>query len=427
MTEIIVPRDYQTAAVESLWEYFRTKSGNPVIALPTGTGKSIVIGAFLQSVYSAYPDQRVLVLTHVKELIEQNHDKLLRMWPYAPAGIYSSGLNRKDLNNPITFAGVASVYKKPELWGHIDLIIIDEAHLVSASKTTMYQKFIKELKKVNPFLKVIGLTATPFRLGHGHITEPAVIKGEEYPPLFNDVCFDLCTVEGFNWLIAEGYLCTLVPKSTKYKLDIDGVSMRGGEYVQKQLQLAVDKDEITEAAIRESLELGWDRRAWLVFATGIEHTDNTTDILNMLGVPAVAVHSKMPSKQRDENIAAFKRGEVRAAVNNNVLTTGFDYPAIDLIVVLRPTQSPGLWVQMMGRGTRPFPGKINCKVLDFANNTKRLGPINDPVIPKSKGGGTGEAPVKECRGVILGFMLPCDGVTDFMRMALSAPMSLSLK
>jgi DNA repair protein RadD len=413
-----VDRPYQTQAVASVWNYFRENKGNPVIAMPTGTGKSVVIARFLQSVFENYPNQKVMILTHVKELISQNYGKLMGLWPFAPAGIFSAGLNRKDHRKPITFGGIGSVWKAWALFGHVDLIMIDEAHLVSPTDSTMYQSFVRGLMSINPHLKVIGLTATPWRLGHGKITDPVVkvVGGREVeePSLFTDICFDITGIESFNRLIAEGYLTPLVPpRRMKTELNLDGVHMRGGEFIEKELQTAVDKAEITEAALREVLEVGHDRRKWLIFASGTDHADHIADMLNAFGIPTGSVHSKR--KDRDDVIAAFLRGELRAVVNNNVLTTGFDDPEIDMIVVLRPTASSVLWVQMLGRGTRPLyaegydlntidgrlqaiaaGGKTNCLVVDFARNTKRLGPINDPVVPQRKGKGGGEAPVKDC-------------------------------
>jgi DNA repair protein RadD len=385
---MLQPRSYQVEAVSSLYQYFSAQNGNPVLALPTGTGKSVIIAMFLQSIFYQFPGQRVMVLTHVKELIQQNYEKLMSLWPAAPAGVYSAGLNRRDTHRKITFAGIGSVAKKPQLFGHVDLVIIDEAHLVSPNDETMYLAFLNALRAVNPHLKAIGLTATPWRLGTGHIAEDGI---------FTDVAFDITGLHAFNRLIAEGFLAPLVPRQTKQMLDTEGIHMRGGEFVQSELQHAVDKYEITQAALRETLELGFDRKHWLIFASGVEHACNIADMLNDMGIPTVAIHSKMSDAHRDQAILDFKAGKYRAAVNNNVLTTGFDFPAIDCIVVLRPTASTVLWVQMLGRGTRPAMGKENCLVLDFAGNTRRLGPINDPVIPRKKGQkGGGEAPVKLC-------------------------------
>lgn len=413
-------RDYQLLAAQSIWDYFAEKDGNPLVLMPTGTGKSHVIAIFLQSVLQHYSQQRIQILTHVKELIQQNYDKLIDAWPNAPAGIYSAGLNKKDIHNNIVFGGIASVAKKAHAFGHVDLILVDEAHLVNPTEETMYNTYFAALKKVNPMLKVIGLTATGFRLGHGKITDGG---------LFTDVCFDMTSIAAFNWLIAEGYLVPLVPKPAKVELDVSGVHMRGGEFIAGELQNAVDKHDITVRALQEAIDRGGDRRKWLIFASGVEHATHIAEILTEMGIPCGAVHSKMSGGERDKVLADHRSGKLRAIANNNILTTGYDDPEIDLILILRPTASSVLWVQMLGRGTRPVwpalgnwdlwgpevnPGafdltikehrlaciqlgpKRNCLVLDFAGNTRRLGPINDPVIPRKKGEKGGTAPVKLC-------------------------------
>lgn len=401
------PRWYIEEAVQSLFDYFEHTAGmdgehNPLIAMPTGTGKSVVIAKFIRLAMQLYAATRVMGLTHVKELIEQDANAILRAWPEAPLGLYSAGLKQYDSQSPIVFGGVQSVVGKYPIFGRRDLLFIDEAHLLSPKADTSYQQVIKELKQTNKKLKVVGLTATPYRLGLGHMTNGGI---------FTDVCYDLCTREAFARLIAEGYLAPLIPKRTSTQLDLSGVKLVGGEYVQEQLQKAIDRHEITRAALREVVEQGQDRQSWLIFASGVEHAEHIAeDLRNYFRIPAAAVHSKMTEAQRDAVIADFKAGRIRAIVNQNVLTTGFDHPPIDLIAILRPTMSPGLWVQMLGRGTRPYDGfdpaqylvgfrykKLNCLVLDFAANTQRLGPIDDPVIPKPKGNGPpGDAPIRIC-------------------------------
>jgi len=390
------PRDYQEHAIESLFEYFQEYDGNPVLALPPGTGKSVVIGAFVKQVYSLYPCQRIMMVTHVKELIVQNFEKLMTMWPTAPAGVYSAGLGRKDITQSIIYGGIASVSKKPELFGHIDLIIIDECHLVSQKQNTLYQKFITALTEVNPALKVIGLTATAYRMGQGGITEEG--------GLFTDMCCDMTTLDTFNWFFDEGYLCKLIPKRPRAVLNVDGVHVRGGEFIAKELQNAVDQYDITHAAIEELLEWGHDRKHCLIFAAGITHAEHIVEILEEFGITAASVHSKMPIKERDRIIKAFENGEYWALVNNGILTTGYDFPAIDLLGILRPTKSTALWIQILGRGIRTDyatgynletregrldaianSSKPDCLVMDFAGNAVRLGPINNPVIPQKRG------------------------------------------
>jgi DNA repair protein RadD len=434
---ILVPRDYQFAAVDSIFDYWTAGRpldreqergwGNPVVALPTGTGKSLVIAEFIRRAWQLYPGTRILVLTHVKELVGQNFEKLVEYWPTAPVGIYSAGLRRKDIGKPITFAGIGSVAKVVE-WFCPDVILIDECHTVSPKETTTYRKVIASCQARNPFLKVAGLSATPYRLGQGEIIEPGGI--------FNDICFDLTGRESFNWFLSEGYLKRLIPKPTETEYDISGVHVSStGDFNLNELQSAVDKDKLNRAAVAEMIAKGSNRKHWLVFAAGIQHAEHITSILVENGISAVCVHSKSTDAERDEAVRAFKAGEVRALVNNGVFTTGFDFPGIDLIAVLRHTTSPGLWVQMLGRGTRPVlptrngsnwhlwphgavasgrydlstrEGRLlcisegsfpNCLVLDFAKNTARLGPINDVRKPnprKKKGDKPGDPPAKVC-------------------------------
>lgn len=380
-------RYYQEEAVGSVFQYFGSNKGNPIIAMPTGTGKSIVIAEFCRRVMEYFPGQRIVVATHVKELISQNHEKLIGHWPSAPAGIFSASVGRRDVA-PITFVGIQTVAKIADAFGWTDLLIIDECHLVGDGQNTQYLQFIQALKTINPCLKVIGLTATPFRLGMGMITDGGI---------FTDICYDITERQMFNRLIAEGFISPLVCRKTVTELDVSAVHKVAGEYQQRELQDAVDKAPITAAALREMAELGHDRWHWLIFSAGISHATHISEMLNLMGIPAAVVSGDMPMAERERVLREYKAGKYRAVVNNNVLTTGFDFPGIDLIGMLRPTSSPGLWVQMLGRGTRPCEGKDNCLVLDFAGNTRRLGPINDPVIPKKKGkGGGGTAPVRIC-------------------------------
>jgi DNA repair protein RadD len=412
-------RQYQIDAIESIWDYFvNNKSGNPLVSAFTGTGKSIIIAGFIKSVLEKFPDQKIMVLTHVKELIDQNHKELLLIWDFAPAGIYSSGLKRRDKHSQVIFAGIASVKGKAEEFGKVDLIIIDECHLVSPSSDTMYREFIKKMTVLNPSLRLIGFTATPWRLGTGRLTDPFIKGKEVIKPLFTDICFDNTQKEEFNKLVSDGYLCSLISKSTKYQLDVSDVGKRGGEFIQNELNAAVDKYEITERALEEAVELGEDRRHWLIFSISIEHAEHISDMLNnRFGIKTAVIHSQMDNKSRDKSVNGFKTGSYRALVNVGCLTTGFNFPGIDIIVMLRPTSSSSLFVQMCGRGCRTAEGKENCLVLDFSGNTKRLGPINDPIIPRAKGqsDGGGEAPIKECpecHCLVHISAVICSGLTD---------------
>lgn len=381
-------RYYQQEALDALYNFFMTnQNGNPLIGLPTGTGKSVLPAAFIHGIMRQWPNQRFLMVTHVKELIQQNAEELLKVWPTAPLGIYSAGLKQKDTAHPIIFGGVQSMIRHPDWFGHRDIAFVDEAHLISGDDSSRYQSFFAFMKLINPRLKIIGMSATLYRMGMGMITENG---------LFTDVVYDKTNLEGFNELLERGYMSPLIPLRTKTELDVSDVSVNQGEFVATQLQGAVDKAEITFNALKEMCHVGASRRSWLIFSSGIEHAEHIAEQLGAFGIDCAPVHSKRPSDYNDAAIRAFKANELRAIVNYGKLTTGFNHPGIDLIGMLRPTLSVPLWVQMLGRGTRIAEGKQNCMVLDFARNTPRLGPINDPTIPKMKKGEAGEMPVKIC-------------------------------
>lgn len=352
------------------------------------SGKSVVLAAVIQEIFATWPDQRVLMLTHVKELIEQNASRLKTVWPQAPLGIYSAGLGRKDAFNPVIFAGIQSVFAKAMHLGRFDLIFVDEAHLIGSDSGSRYQVFFDAARKINPDVRIVGLTATAFRTTTGALTYGDMA-------LFSDVAYEI----GLLQLIAEGFLCPLVTKSTTTQLDVSGVKSRNGEFIQGQLERAVDQDSVTHAALDEVETYGADRGKWLVFCAGVNHAEHVTAALLARGIPAGCVTGKTPKGRRDNLIASYRNGRIRALVNANVLTTGFDVPATDLLVVLRPTQSPGLYVQIMGRGMRIAPGKTDCLVLDFAGNTTRHGPVDQVKawIPKPKEDGSA-APIKVCPG-----------------------------
>lgn len=381
-------RPYQLEALQAIWNYFQSGAkGNPVIAHPTGTGKSILPAFFIKEVMKIWPNQRFILLTHVSELIKQNAEVLELLWSQVPLGIFSAGLKQKEAYYPIVYAGIQSAIKNPALFGHRDIAFIDECHLISQDESSQYLTFLSTLKLINPALKIIGMSATPFRMGQGMITDGG---------LFTDIVHDMTSLHAFNKMIDGGYLAPLVPRRTKTELDVSNVGMAKGEFIAKQLQAAVDKEELNYAIVKEIVEAGQNRQSWLIFSSGIEHAEHISTLINSFGISCAAVHSKQKTEFNNDAITAFKQNELRSIVNYGKLTTGFNHPAIDLIGMVRATMSVPLWVQMLGRGTRPNDGKDNCLVLDFARNTPRLGPINDPIIPRKKGEKAGDTPVKIC-------------------------------
>ena len=297
-------------------------------------------------------------------------------------GIYSSSLRSRRLDEPITFAGIQSVRKRAEEIGHVDLVLIDECHLVSHKAEGGYRNLIEDLTQINPHLRVIGLTATPFRLGHGLITDD--------PALFADL-IEPVTIEE---LIYKGHLAPLQSKVTSLKLSTDGVKKRGGDYIESELQAAVDTKPQNIGTVQESIKLAGSRKSWLFFCVGIDHAYHIRDELRAEGITAETITGKTPQGERAEIIDNFKAGRIQALTNANVLTTGFDHPDLDMIVMLRPTMSPSLYVQMAGRGMRPKSHTDHCLVLDFAGVVQTHGPIT--AVDPGKKAGQGEAPMKVC-------------------------------
>ncbi|WP_034443533.1 DEAD/DEAH box helicase [Cloacibacillus evryensis] len=377
-------RDYQQRAITMLFAWLRYNPGNPCIVMPTGSGKSHVIAELCKNIMLGWPQSRILILSHVKELLQQDAEKIMLAWPEAPLGIYSAGMGSRDIGLPITVAGIQSVRDKAEMLGFIDICIVDEAHLISAKAEGGYRTLIAALTAINPNMRVVGLTATPYRLGHGLISE--------HGALFDGLIEPVKIEE----LVARGFLAPLRSKLPEALISVEGVGKRGGEFIESELQAAVNNADDNERIVEETIRRAGDRRAWLFFCTGVAHAEAICGVLRSHGVIAEVVTGSTPTAERDRILTDFKAGRVKAISNVSVLTTGFDYPGIDLIAMCRPTMSPGLYIQTVGRGMRIAPDKTDCLVLDFAGNVKRHGPITEVKPPKHKGAGTGDAPVKVC-------------------------------
>ena len=266
-------RDYQRAAITAVYDYWRDNDGSPLIVIPTGGGKSLIIATFMQELLANYPDMRVLCVTHVKELLTQNFKELVGIWPFAPAGLYSAGLGKRDAHSQIIFGGVQTIANKAAQIGHIDLVLVDEAHLVPRKAETQYGQLLAGLRAINPDLKLLGLTATPYRMGEGQLHE-----GDG--AMFDAIAYEKPIIE----LIDDGYLCRPISKGTATTFDVSGVAKSGGDYKQGALQAAVDKRELTQDVVDELMRYGQDRRAWLVFCSGVEHAFNMRDEIRSRGI-----------------------------------------------------------------------------------------------------------------------------------------------
>lgn len=382
--EKIELREYQSRALSMLYDWLGKNTGHPCIVLPTGSGKSIVIAELCRKAITEWPETHIVMLTRSVELINQNAEKLRAIWPGAPMGIYSASAGKKQLGEPITIGGPLSIVRVTKKIGHCDLLLVDEAHDISHKDEGSYRKIINDLMTINPSMRVIGFTASPFRLGHGMITDK--------PAIF-DALIEPVSIEE---LIFKGYLATLRSKQTSFKLDTSSVHKRGGDFIESELQAAVDTSDNNDAMINEVINRSDGRKSWMFFTTGVKHAEHLRDILLSRGVSAVSVTGDMAKTEREKSIADFKSGKITAITQVGCLNVGFDHPAIDLLVMARPTMSPGLYLQQAGRGMRPHTGKADCLVLDFAGVVESHGPITAVQPPKKGGDGNGEAPVKVC-------------------------------
>jgi DNA repair protein RadD len=378
-------RPYQQEAVEAAYAYLRENDDNPCAVIPTAGGKTPVMATICRDAVSLWKG-RVLIVAHVKELLQQAVDKLSAVAPemLLQVGVYSAGLKSRDTEHPIIVAGVQSVYKRPKELGHFDLVIIDEAHMIPPDGDGMYRTLLAGLKETNPALRIIGLTATPFRMTTGSICAPGNI--------LNAVCYEV----GVRELIVQGFLCPLISKASREKVDTSQLHIRAGEFVSDEVEAMMDDERLVEAACQEILQYACDRKSCLVFTSGIQHGNHVAKKLEGLGQRVATVFGETLDFVRDQTLADFKAGKIKYLVNCNVLTTGFDAPNIDCVAMLRPTMSPGLYYQMVGRGFRLFDGKKNCLVLDFGGNIMRHGPVDAIRIREQGAEGDGQAPAKVC-------------------------------
>lgn len=368
-------RDYQINASISIG--YGIKMGEDSLAvLPTGAGKTAVIADICRSVTQGFVTtktggKRVLVLSHVKEIVQQTYDFLDKfMWQNFKSGVYSAGLKRRDKGEEfqVLVAGIQSVYNKTKIIGKFDVIIIDEVHLLPPKGEGRYRTLVKEQRDINPYCTVVGLTATPYRMGGGYI------YGENR--LFKKICYEIKVSD----LIKKGWLTRVTNKLGATKQDFDSIPLKNGEFDAKEVETRcyLQYHEVVE----DFLERTKDRKAVLVFAPSVNNSILMGVELREKGCSWKSIYGDTPQQERDKTIQEFKEGKIKYLLNVGVLTTGFDAPNVDCIVLARPTASPGLYVQMVGRGLRLCEGKENCLILDYGGNIGRHGPIDDIYMRK---------------------------------------------
>jgi DNA repair protein RadD len=370
-------RPYQLEALDAIWDALMAKP-DVLLQAATGGGKTIMFSHLIQRLLTSFPKMRIAVLAHRKELVRQACDKLLSVWPEAVrnVGVACAGLGEVTTDRPVVIGTVQTLARRVA-YRPYNLMIVDEIHRVAPrndDSPSQYQKLIDTCRRRRPSMRLLGVTATPYRLNHG------LIYGGK-----NDWFDSLDYQISLDDLIEANYLVPL-----KYKVieDISDeernkIKIDRGEYKNDQLEDLMCKEYHLDSIVSTYKQYGEDRQHCCIFACSIKHAEAVKKILLNYGYKADAVHSDLPDKERDNIIKNFERGDLNFIINVGILTEGWDSPHIDIIIMARPTLSPSLYVQMIGRGTRILDNKENLLVLDMVGNYLLHGSPSDPIIHAS--------------------------------------------
>lgn len=363
-TKMFKLRNYQRDGVDQILKHFKDgrEQDIPIIVAPTAAGKSIYIAEVTNELKVG-----VLVLQPSKELLEQNY---LKYKAYGGvAAIYSASVGVKEIGD-ITFAMIGSIKEKPQDFSHVKYIIIDECHLVPPNSGSMFMSFLSQL----PGVKVIGLTATAFRLKkyRDPFTQRPYsqinLLPRERPRFFNTFAH----ITQIADLYEQGYLCPIKYIEMIWSNNMLQVNSTGAEYTESSMDLSMKQQRVHERLpeiIESSIKKG--RKYRVVFVKNV-----TDAIMLAQKVPdSACVHAGTKKKDRTQIIEDFRAGKIKTIFNVGVLTIGFDFPPLDTIIIARPTMSLALYMQMIGRGIRLSPGKEYCSVVDMCGNMKRFGQI----------------------------------------------------
>lgn len=352
-------RPYQQDAVNNTIQFFRHRRDPAVIVLPTGAGKSLVIAELARIAKG-----RVLVLAHVKELVEQNFAKYQSLG--LEAGIFSASLGQKDSRQKTIFGSVQSVARaSDDFFANFSLLVIDECHRVADDGDTQYQEVIKKLREKNPQLFILGLTATPYRLGVGWIYEYAP-NGEiktDKKRFFKQCVFEL----PLSYMIQNRFLTTPVKIDIPVTCyDFSELSDQDRTFTASEVEeILKSQKRLTPLIIKNIIDIveKYNRKGVMIFSGSVRHAEEIMSYLPKEDARVVLGDTEI--SDRDQIVQDFKARKFKYLVNVSVLTTGFDAPHVDVIAILRPTESNSLYQQIIGRGLRLSEGKKDCYVLDY--------------------------------------------------------------
>lgn len=353
-------RDYQKQAVEAAVNFFSGPSKrNGIIVLPTGSGKSLVIADIAYRL-----DAPVIVFQPSKEILEQNYTKLCSYGAW-DVGIFSASFGRREIRK-ITFATIGSVKNYKDYFRRFRYVIIDECHYVNA-EDGMYRDFIKTIQ-----CKVLGLTATPYRLFSSRFYG-SMLKfiTRTNPRIFSDLLFhvQVKTLRDRGYLAPMNYYQLKVVDTSRLTVNSTGADYTDASVRQHYRDIRFN--DTLENIVHRLLVAG--RKNILVFTRFVEEAQH---LIKALGAGAAAVSGDTPKADRERILNDFKEGRLSVIANVGVLTTGFDFPALATVVLARPTMSLALYYQMCGRAIRPYEDKVSW-IVDLCGNYQRFGRVDD--------------------------------------------------
>jgi len=394
-----------------------TKCYDPcVIDAATGAGKSHIIASVAQWIHET-SGKRVLCLAPSKELVEQNHGKYIAAG--GKASLFSAASGQKSLQHFVVFGTPITVKNSLNRFVNFAAVIVDEAH----GMTPTIKTIIHDLQCKNKNLRVLGLSATPYRLGSGYIyaidqNGRSVPDSETKEPYFKKLVFKI----GAQELIYQGYL---TPPTTEHHdgYDTAGLELNKlGQFKADQVEKAFEgKGRKTAMIIAEVVAMSANRKGVMIFAATVQHAKEVMESLPDNN--SALVTGETPKNERENILKLFKARKIKYLVNVSVLTTGFDASHVDVIAILRATESVGLMQQIIGRGLRIDDNKKDCLVLDYAENIERHCPDGDVFNPNvrayssAKPGGGLEIQCPDCNEINLfsgrpnpdGFQITDDG------------------
>jgi DNA repair protein RadD len=395
---LVTLRPYQEDALQTIMGCIPQQK-TILMQAATGAGKTIIFCELIKRLLSSWPNIRIGILAHRRELITQAWDKLITVWPEAPIGIACASVSNQIETEPNVIIGsVQTLVRRTEETAPFDLIIVDEAHRIPAiNQKSQYSQWLDVMQQYNPKVRILGVTATPFRLGHGYIYGSKCKNGNEN--LFQSLDYQI----SISKLQADGYLCSYRAKELdKYiRSELRNVKLSAGEYNLGALSDLMSKEIHIGSAVNAVNQYAHDRKHIVVFCVTIDHATELQKAFDKAKIPSAVIHSKMNLFQRDLALRSFADGFTRVICNVGILTEGWDSPHTDCILMCRPTKSPGLYVQMTGRGLRPHTNKTDVLILDLAGNCAEHGDPNSPTVATPNGKQSDmqlASPMKACPG-----------------------------